>query len=381
MHAAITTACRSRECYDFTLWFGCGSDQRHGRTCFTGRDARTRDHRGGHRTAHVEREQHRLWIQELLKNWIEVKAYSDVLVVINSYLLAAVGTFTNKSPLRDGWMVQQVDNISLERLTPEFPLQIATIVANALLGWIEKENPTPSRAEKSQGTDMNGLAEEDLASSYWLEDFRIQPSYREFEGTLARRLFLASEQVYHQGEITKIELLDQLLRSRSWALFERIRWQLYADFPSISFEHARKDVLSRIPFLNRIEMIHNYEFAQLLISHSKQYGGAFLAPDEVEQFASSVMKGPIDKDGKLFEWKKDFFYKKQLWPIASLLRGKQLAAYRVLVPDDDAKQNRRDFGSRLGTHIACYYWSGSFVSDSEGDAALDRFFDVASRST
>ena len=60
MHAAVTTACRSRECDDFTFRFGCGSDQRHGRTRFTGRDARTRDHRGGHRTAHVEREQDRL---------------------------------------------------------------------------------------------------------------------------------------------------------------------------------------------------------------------------------------------------------------------------------------------------------------------------------
>jgi hypothetical protein len=38
-------------------------------------------------------------------------------------------------------------------------------------------------------------------------------------------------------------------------------------------------------------------------------------------------------------------------------------------------------GSRLGTHIACYYWNGSFASEGEGEAALDRFFDVASRST
>ena len=58
-----------------------------------------------------------------------------------------------------------------------------------------------------------------------------------------------------------------------------------------------------------------------------------------------------------------------------------LAAMRVGAADDDAKQNYRDFGSRLGIHIACYYWSGSFATDLEGQVALDRFFDVASKST
>jgi hypothetical protein len=42
--------------------------------------------------------------------------------------------------------------------------------------------------------------------------------------------------------------------------------------------------------------------------------------------------------------------------------------------DDDAKQNYRDFGSRLRIHIACYYWSGSFATDLTGQTALDRFF-------
>jgi hypothetical protein len=273
------------------------------------------------------------WIQELLKNWIEAKAFSDVLVVTNSYLQAAIGSFTNKASTHDGWMVQQVDSISLERLTPEYPLQIATIVANALLGWIEKENSVPDRGKIAKGSEIEGLLGEDYSSSFWLEDFRVQPSYREFEGTLARRLFFASEQVYRQENLAKIELLDQLLRSRSWVLFERIRWQLYADFPNISLEKARKDVLLRIPFLNRIDLIHNYEFAQLLLSHVKQHGDAFLTPKEVEEFAGSVMKGPVDRIGKPLEGDNDFFYRKQLWPIASLLQGKQLSAYRVLVPD------------------------------------------------
>ena len=60
---------------------------------------------------------------------------------------------------------------------------------------------------------------------------------------------------------------------------------------------------------------------------------------------------------------------------------KTLEALQSEVENDEAKQNRRDFGSRLGTHIACYYWSGSFPNNTEGEATLDRFFAVASKST
>ena len=57
--AAVTTS-RSRERDDFVLWFGRRRDEGHRRACFACRDARTSDHRTGHRTAHIEGEQHRL---------------------------------------------------------------------------------------------------------------------------------------------------------------------------------------------------------------------------------------------------------------------------------------------------------------------------------
>jgi hypothetical protein len=53
---------------------------------------------------------------------------------------------------------------------------------------------------------------------------------------------------------------------------------------------------------------------------------------------------------------------------------------RAELKDDDEKQNLRDFGSRLGTHIAFYYWSGSFATDAEGEDALDKFFNLVSPS-
>jgi hypothetical protein len=49
--------------------------------------------------------------------------------------------------------------------------------------------------------------------------------------------------------------------------------------------------------------------------------------------------------------------------------------------DNEAKQNRRDFGLRLGIHIVSYYWSSSFPSDSDGEATMDQFFAIAGNST
>jgi hypothetical protein len=47
----------------------------------------------------------------------------------------------------------------------------------------------------------------------------------------------------------------------------------------------------------------------------------------LKQFVNAILKGRVDKWGKRLEGNNDFFYRKQLRPIASLLRGEQLAKY------------------------------------------------------
>jgi hypothetical protein len=175
--------------------------------------------------------------------------------------------------------------------------------------------------------------------SYFIEDFKTTPpEHHGMEATLAKRLFSAARQIYLRGDIAAIDKLDKLLRSKPWHIFRRLRWQLYADFPKHTLEDARAEVLQKIPFLNEIDYSrgsHDYEFAQLLVAHVNCHGDAFLSADELDQFVITVMKGPIDSDGKLLEGDNAFFYRKQLWPISPLLRGAQLTAYRQLVPDDD----------------------------------------------
>lgn len=270
-----------------------------------------------------------LWIQELLKLWMELKVFPEVFAILRAYLNAAVDkSFEQHRDISGTWLAKQIDEKCLEELTPQNPIEVATIVFRALCKWVEQEREKYNESEISH----------DAPTSYFIEDFKSAPlEHRGIEAMLGKRLFSAAEQVYLQGDLAAIYQVDQLLSSNPWQLFRRLRWQLYADFPTLTLKRARTEVLQRIPFLNEIDYScgsHDYEFAQLLIAHAKQHGDAFLSPNEVEQFANAVLKGPIDKDGKLLEGNNDFFYRKQLWPIASLLREEQLATYRGLVPDD-----------------------------------------------
>jgi hypothetical protein len=53
----------------------------------------------------------------------------------------------------------------------------------------------------------------------------------------------------------------------------------------------------------------------------------------------------------------------------------------TLAHDERNRRGWGDFGLRLGTHIAFYYWNNTFKSDAEGEFVLDRFFTLAPKKT
>jgi hypothetical protein len=289
-----------------------------------------------------------LWIEELLKTWIEAEAFTEVLLMIDICLVAAAESVNEGDS--DTWRWKQIDKTALDRLMPKYPLEIAKSVFKALCRWANRER------QKYGPTELT----DDAPLSYWQEDFKSPPaSHRGLEATLAMRLFAVAKQIYLEGDISQIGQLDILLRSNPWHLFKRLRWQLYADFPTFNLAHARIEVLNRMPTLNRIDYSqgsHDYEFAQLLFVHAREHGNAFLTPHEVEEFVRVVMTGPIDNEGRPVEDYKEVFCRKQLRPIAQLLCGKQLVAYRALVADD-SKINLQSykpyqFGGRSGEVIS-----------------------------
>lgn len=312
-----------------------------------------------------------LWIQELLNSWLELKAFPEIFAVLGAYLNSALNMPGHENYNVHGtWLLKEIDKKFLDTLTVQSPTSVVRVVFAALSKWAEQESK-----ELEPGSADSGLR------FYLIEDFKgTPPEHRGIEATLAKRLFSAAQQIYVQGDTTTIAEIDNLLRLNSSHLFRRLRWQLYADFPNLTLASARADVLRRIPFLNRIDYncgSHDYEFAQLLVSHVRHHGDAFLSASEVEEFATTVLTGPLDRQGKLLEGDNDFFYRKQLWPIAPLLRAEKLAAYRALVPDD-TKINIESFkpfrsGGISGGFVASEAPPEAEALDSMSDEQLWRF--------
>jgi len=270
-----------------------------------------------------------LWIEELLKSWVELKVYTAIFAVLKGYLGRAIElSFMQPSGDTNIWLTKQVDEKFLSPLAAQFPLAIANLLFEALRQWAHTER------RKYQPNELS----DEAPFCYLIEDFKTPPPmHRGVEGTLAIRLFAAADQVYRREDSTQIDVIDRLLRSDPWQLFRRLRWQLYADFPCLSLERARAEVLQRVPLLNDIDYgrgSHDYEFAQLLVAHARVHGDTFLSKDEVKRFVAVVLTGPIDKNGEFIKECRDFFVPKQLWPIASLLRGAECDTFRNLVPDE-----------------------------------------------
>lgn len=270
-----------------------------------------------------------IWLEALLSAWSEAKAWPEVFNMIEAYLFAVVDRcFDGYSDDSNTWRLGQIDEKFLVSFASQFPFETATVLFNALCRWVFQER---------RGYNQSDI-EPEAPTSYWLEDF-MGPADRHDgpEAILAIRLFAAARCVYEQGEAAKIEAIDEILSANPWQLFTRLRWQLYANFPAKSLEQARKEVLKRIPAMNQIGYNsggHDFEFAQLLVAHVKYHGNIFLSEEEVGQFARAVHLGPVDKNGVFVESLRDDFVRKQLWPIASLLRGTSLAAYRRLLAND-----------------------------------------------
>jgi hypothetical protein len=278
-----------------------------------------------------------VWIEELLTLWIEHGAVLEAVEVLSGYLLAVVADSSTAPGSSNAWLIQEIDQKIVSRLTPRVPREIATVTFDALSQWAVAER-LRERAESLAPPEglTRGGQDETFPFSFWLEDFKDSPSmYEELAATLATRLYAACQEIFRAGDPEQIYQLDILLRSNTWDLFRRLRWQLYADFPALTLALARLDVLERIPQMHRLGFIHNYEFARLLRTFAEQHGTTFLSTAEVERFCDVVFSGPIDTSGVLIE--DDYrgrFQCKQLKPICKLLTGSQQRRYETLPSHD-----------------------------------------------
>src|SRR5437763_8678412 len=90
-------------------------------------------------------------------------------------------------------------------------------------------------------------SEDDFSSTLWLEDFHTNLGYaHEKETILALRTYAVCQALIKKDSGANALWVDVVLRRQRWALFRRLRWQVYCDFPEYYLQQARHDVLQKI---------------------------------------------------------------------------------------------------------------------------------------
>lgn len=278
-----------------------------------------------------------VWIDNVLANALKNENHAAALELTEALLDVTILATEIDARSVDAWQIGEIDRNILEVISETEPLQAATITFRAFLKWIDiqrvRERGAPKSSVDALFTSKASVNDKDTPSSYWLEDFHGSViGTHDLEAILAYRLFNIGSQILKNNDLDNFEKFDEMLRGNPWNLFERLRWQLYADFPAFTCQQARRDVVSRICSLGLYSGSHGFEMAQMLESQCSLHGSSLLDSDEVTTFARNVRNGPIDREGK----KEDdpqfikTFHRKQLYPIRSLLVGEDFSYFTGL---------------------------------------------------
>ena len=296
-----------------------------------------------------------LWLDDILLKWLNGNAHQACFDALAAFL-QTIASDTREHGAYQISQIAELDRKVISRLAESEPAKVAELLFTVLRTWANAERTKlKARSREQQSPDPDS----DDPWSYWLEEFGAASiGSHDFESTLAQRLYKVGRTIYGRSERSAIDRLDELLRSDRWHLFRRMRWQGYAEFPSLTLRFARLDVLERIPRLNQLSARHGLEFAALLERHATEHGDGFLAPDEVRKFANVVFSGPIDDDGNVDTEYRDRFHRLQLHPIRTLLAGEALRRYNELSTSDEVPQevykpfSSRGSGARSIEHVS-----------------------------
>lgn len=281
---------------------------------------------------------HWIWIDKILKAWSELGRFDESIELLGTYIDSLISQMKDRYGSGDGWQFNEIDRDFVEPLIASHPTELGQIFFNSLRSWKARQTKIASTARSAVDNLFDGPEEigEQGPSTYWLEDFRNRTSrIYELEETLATRLYGIGASIFYGGDNSSTQEFDNMLRSDSWELFARLRWQLYADHPERTLGWAKADFLQRIPTLGYSSNIHGFEMAQMLESHSMKHGSRFLTQAEIEKIYAIVMAGPLDDESNR-ETEERFissFHRKQLHPIRSLLTGQALETYKDLAKD------------------------------------------------
>lgn len=281
-----------------------------------------------------------VWIEQILGKSLKHQFYNEVLHVVSSIIDVTLSAIEKNPKIVDTWQIGEIDKNIVAPISEVIPLQVCQIIFPAFVRWTEierkRERESSNKYLEAVLGDSNYLNEENSPSSYWLSDFHGSViGSHDIEAIFAYRLFSIGAQLLKKENYDEYQKFDQALRSNPWNLFARLRWQLYADFPSLTLKEARFDTLERLQNLGQYTEFHGYEFAQLLQVHAETNGNNFLNAEEVERLIKIISLGPICENGEREndDQSAKSFQFKQIYPIKRLLTSEQLDWFQSIEPD------------------------------------------------
>jgi hypothetical protein len=273
-----------------------------------------------------------LWLDEILMKWLQRDARTPCFDALAAFLETAARD-TREHASRQVWQIAELDRKIILPLAETDGAKVAHLLFDVLRKWADTERTRRAESRGEASATNQDDPDFDNPSTYWLEQFGgTSIGSHDFESTLAQRLYKIGRTFYEASQRTTIDEFDQMLRSDSWHLFRRMRWQLYADFPRLTMAFARPDVLERIPHLGQV--LHGYELALMLQIHATFYGSAFLSEEEVQRFADAVFAAPAEQatsaEATMYRAR---FQRRQLYPIRELLADDALRKFTELSVD------------------------------------------------
>jgi hypothetical protein len=291
-------------------------------------------------------------VVDIAKSWMSLGAYDECIALLGHYVSQRIDNPPNYGHHSATWEIEQLNQIVILPMIQIHPKQTAKKLYHLLKYFLEKSAKEYRDISESM----------DYPSVYWLRNLKGKPDgYHLLETILAIRLFQALTELASGKEIEALSEFNSLLRKNPWDVFNRIRLQIYADFPELFLKNARDEALLQIPNIHLTESIHRHEFSNLLRSHSEAHGSSFLSKEEISRFFDLALIGPVNTKGILDS---DTAYIRrfrieQLFPIKKLLNEEQYTAYTKLVESNNGKEPQL-----LEAHNYREFRSGSIISIS-----------------
>ena len=209
------------------------------------------------------------------------------------------------------WEYRQLFEKGIRPLSESEPYAVANILTASVDQMIRL---------RTQETFHEQEADEDLSEAWCRRLGRVDDSFEQSSNVLMGGLTFACERVFETlpGSVTE---LVQLLRSRQWKIFKRLRHHLYARFPNEETKPWIRDFLLQKDDYSHSK--HGYEFQQMVRTACEHFGEDFLTKEERVKVFDAILSGPPKRS----------FHHMQLKPFSSVLFGTYAAYFRELEGD------------------------------------------------